>query len=198
MKGPEVLEKVLAGNRRFVTGKNRALGDPVNLGEMVQTQSPIAAVLSCSDARVPPHHVLDKKIGEIFVVRVAGKVPGPSVIGSLEYAVAQLKVPLLLVLGHEGCGAVKAAMEGGAEGVLGELVKEIELAVRSVLEESENHEDAFSEAVKANTRQTMRKLMERSPVISDAVRNGDLILAGAIYSLETGEVTVLPEKGRVL
>lgn len=70
----------------------------------MQSQSPIAAVLSCSDSRVPPEHVLDKKIGEVFVVRVAGKVPGTAVIGSLEYAILHLKVPLLLVLGHEGCG----------------------------------------------------------------------------------------------
>jgi carbonic anhydrase len=78
---------------------------------MVQSQSPIAAVLCCSDSRVPPEHVLDQKIGEIFVVRVVGTVPGPPVIGSPEYAILHLKVPLLLVLGHEGCGVVKAALE---------------------------------------------------------------------------------------
>ena len=72
---------------------------------MVHIQSPFAAVLCCSDSRVPPDHVLDRKLEEIFVVRVAGKVPGPAVVGSLEYAVAHLKVPLLRVPGHEGCGA---------------------------------------------------------------------------------------------
>ena len=101
---------------------------------MVQSQSPIAAVLSCSDSRVPPEHVLDKKIGEVFVVRVAGKVPGTAVIGSLEYAILHLKVPFLLVLGHEGCGAIKAALEcvgTGAKGALGELIREIEPAVQA-------------------------------------------------------------------
>jgi len=73
---------------------------------MVQSQSPLAAILSCSDSRVPPEHVLDKKIGEIFVVRVAGQITGTAIVGSLEYAVEHLKVPLLLVLGHEGAGIV--------------------------------------------------------------------------------------------
>ena len=108
MKGSEVLEKILHGNKRFLQGERTGVCNPVDvdLGAMVQDQSPIDAVLSCSDSRVPPEHVLDKKIGEIFVVRVAEKVPGTAVVGSLEYAVNHLKVPLLLVLGHEGCGAV--------------------------------------------------------------------------------------------
>ena len=136
MKGSEVLEKILSGNKRFVQGERTSVCNRVDedLGAMVQSQSPISAVLSCSDSRVPPEHVLDKKIGEVFVGRVAGKVPGPSVIGSLEYAVAHLKVPLILVLGHEGCGAIKAALEGvgtGAKGALGELIREIEPAVQA-------------------------------------------------------------------
>ena len=108
MKGSEVLEKVLHRNKRFLQGERTGVCSPVDvdLGAMVQDQSPIAAVHCCSDSRVPPVNVLDKKIGEIFVVRVAGKVPGIAVIGSLEYTVNHLKVPLLLVLGHEGCGAV--------------------------------------------------------------------------------------------
>jgi carbonic anhydrase len=120
---------------------------------MVHSQSPVAAVLSCYDSRVPPEHVLDKKIGEIFVVRVAGKVPGTAVIGSLEYAVVHLKVPLLLVLGHEGCGAIKAALEGAgkeAGGALGELIREIEPAVKPVLQQEEEVEDIMHEAVRAS------------------------------------------------
>jgi carbonic anhydrase len=127
MKGSEILEKILNGNKRFVQGERTGVCNPVDvdLKTMVQSQSPMAAVLCCSDSRVPPEHVLDKKIGEIFVVRVAGQVTGTAVIGSLEYAVEHLKVPLLLVLGHERCGAVKAALEGEALGAVGELIKEI-------------------------------------------------------------------------
>lgn len=200
MKGSEVLEKILSGNKRFVRGERTGLCNPVDvdLKTMVHTQSPLAAVLSCSDSRVPPDHVLDKKIGEIFVVRVAGKVPGPVVVGSLEYAVAHLKVPLLLVLGHEGCGAVKAALESsedGAEGALGELIREIEPAVKPILEQYEDVEDVMQEAVRATIWHTMNKLLERSPLIAKAVKDGRLMLKGAVYSLTTGEVTILDEEG---
>lgn len=200
MKGSEVLEKILNGNRRFVQGERTGLCNPVDvdLKAMVHTQSPLAAVLSCSDSRVPPEHVLDKKIGEIFVVRVAGKVPGPVVIGSLEYAVEHLKVPLLLVLGHEGCGAVKAALEnseGGVEGALGELIREIEPAVKPILEQYEDNEDVMREAVQATIWHTMNKLLERSPLIARAVKTGRLMLKGAVYSLTTGAVTILDEEG---
>jgi carbonic anhydrase len=155
MKGSEVLEKILSGNKRFVRGERTGVCNPVDvdLGAMVHSQSPVAAVLSCSDSRVPPEHVLDKKIGEVFVVRVAGKVPGTAVIGSLEYAVVHLKVPLLLVLGHEGCGAIKAALEGAgkeAGGALGELIREIEPAVKPVLQQEEEVEDIMHEAVRAS------------------------------------------------
>ncbi len=94
--------------------------------------------------------MLDKKIGDIFVVRVAGNVPVTAVIGSLEYAVEHLKVPLLLVLGHEECGAVKAALQGEATGAVGELIKEIGPAVRPVLDQEEDVEDVVLEAVLAN------------------------------------------------
>jgi len=200
MKGSEVLEKILHGNRRFVLGERTGLCNPVDvdLGSMVHSQNPMAAVLCCSDSRVPPDHVLDKKIGDIFVVRVAGKVPGPAVVGSLEYAVEHLKVPLLLVLGHEGCGAVKAALQsdgGEAEGALAELIREIEPAVRPILCQAEEVGDVMKEAVHATVWHTMSKLLERSPLIAEAVADGRLMLKGAVYSLTTGEVTILEEEG---
>jgi len=201
MKGSEILDKILHGNRRFVQGERTGVCNPVDvdLKSMVLSQSPIAAVLSCSDSRVPPDHVLDKKIGEIFVVRVAGKVPGPAVVGSLEYAVEHLKVPLLLVLGHEGCGAVKAALDssgGRAEGPLAELIREIEPAVRPIQDRAEECEDVMEEAVRATVWHTMEKLLERSSVIAKAVEDGDLMLKGAVYSLTTGEITILDEEGQ--
>jgi carbonic anhydrase len=145
---------------------------------------------------VPPEHVLDRKIGEIFVVRVAGKVPGPAVIGSLEYAVSHLRVPLLLVLGHEKCGAVKAALEGmgsTAVGALGALIQELEPAVRPVLDQEEKVKDILHEAVHASVWFTMNRILERSQIIRDAVEEGVLLLKGAVYSLQTGEVTILEE-----
>ena len=201
MKSSEVLEWILKGNKRFLRGERTGICNPVDvdLGSLVHRQRPIAAVLSCSDSRVPPEHVLDMKIGEIFVVRVAGKVPGPAVVGSLEYAVEQLKVPLLLVLGHEGCGAVKAALAGvenGARGALDELIREIVPAVQPVLEQAEDGADVMHEAVYANVKFTVNRILERSPVIAAAVRNGKLLSVGAVYSLQTNEITLLEEKGQ--
>jgi carbonic anhydrase len=142
VKGSEFLEEILSGNKRFVQGERTGLCNPVDvdLGTMVHTQGPFAAGLCWTDSRVPPDHVLDRKTGETFVVRVAGRVPGPAVVGNLEYAVEHLKIPLLLVPGHEGCGAVKAALEGiedGAVGALSELIREIEPAVRPILDQDE-------------------------------------------------------------
>ena len=135
MKGSELLEEILSVNKRFFQRERTGLYNPVDvdLGTMVPTQSPFSAVLCRSDSTAPPDHMLDRKLGEIFAVRVAGKVPGTAVVGSLEYAVEHLKVPLLVVPGHEGRGAVKAALEGiegGAVGAPNELIREIEAAVR--------------------------------------------------------------------
>ena len=126
---------------------------------------------------------------------VAGNIAGLSELGSLEYAVALLKTPLLLVLEHEGCGAVKASLAGSAEGAIGKLIEEIAPAVRPVLEQSEKVDDVELEAIKANVWHTMGKLVQRSPIISEAVRSGDVELAGAVYSLEAGSVTILTEDG---
>jgi carbonic anhydrase len=128
-------------------------------------------------------------------VRVAGNIAGLSELGSLEYAVEHLKVPLLLVLGHEGCGAVKAALQGEVPGALGELIKEIGPAVRPVLDQEEEVEDVVLKAVQANVWHTMEKLLERSPVIVGAVQSGSLMLTGAVYSLTTGQITLLVEEG---
>lgn len=167
----------------------------VDLAAMVDGQSPIAADLCCADSRVGPEHVMDQGLGDIFVVRVAGNIAGISELGSLEYAAEHLKVPLLLVLGHEGCGAVKAALQGDATGAIGELIKEIGPAVRPVLDQEEEVEDVELEAVQANIWHTMGKLIERSSVIAGAVQSGSLMLTGAVYSLTTGQITLLDEEG---
>lgn len=193
MTGTDVLEKLMQGNGRFVAGDR--IGGDVDLAGMVESQSPIAAVLCCSDSRVPPEHVFDQGVGDIFVVRVAGNIAGPSELGSLEYDVAHLKIPLLMVFGHEGCGAVKATLAGDADGAVGELLKEIAPAVRPVLEQSDKFDNMELEAVTANIWHTMGKLVERSPIIAEAVQNEGLTLTGAVYSLATGKVTILAQDG---
>ena len=129
------------------------------------------------------------------MVRDAGNIAGLSELGSLEYTVNHLKVPMLLALGHEECGAVKAVLEGEAPGAVGDLIEEIGPAVRPVLNQEEEVEDVVLEAFQANVWHTMGKFIERSPAIAEAVQNGSLVLSGAIYSLTTGKVTILEKEG---
>ena len=105
MTGEQVLDILLTGNRRYLEGRKSGVHQVPDRQQLVAGQNPHAAVLCRSDSRVPPEHIFDQTHGEIFVVRVAGNIAGPSEVGSLEYAVEHLKVPLILVMGHEGCGA---------------------------------------------------------------------------------------------
>jgi carbonic anhydrase len=135
MTGEQVRNTLLAGNKRYLEGRRIAANREPDRQQLVAGQIPLAAVLCCSDSRVPPEHIFDQAHGEIFVVRVAGNIARPSEVGSLEYSVQHLKVPLVLVMGHEGCGAVKAALEGTpASGALGGLIDEIAPAVQPVLQ----------------------------------------------------------------
>lgn len=128
----EALAKLVAGNTRFVEGK-QAQKDVGNTRrtELTKGQQPFAVILSCSDSRVPPEHIFDQGLGDIFVVRVAGNVADSIELGSVEYAAEHLGSPLILVLGHQMCGAVKATVAGGKpEGNIGSIVKKIEPAVK--------------------------------------------------------------------
>lgn len=169
------IRRLIEGNTRFISRHGRELEK--HLGG----QRPFAAVLTCSDSRVPPEMIFDAGIGDIFVVRDAGNIAlGASVIGSLEYAVEHLQVPLLLVLGHTRCGALHAAEQGpGDHTSIGEIVNEI----RSSFGDTDH--------LRANVRMQVSHLLERSPAISAAVRSGKLVIRGAVYHLEDGTVEFL-------
>jgi carbonic anhydrase len=195
------MDKILSANRRFVQGKRIGICNPVdvNLGTMADSQSPIAAVLSCSDSRVPPARVPDRKKGEIFVVRVADKVPVSAVIRNLEYAFEHLKVFLMHVFGYEGCGAVEDALEvmgGCTDGTPGNLIKELEPAVMPLLIQREKYEDVLHEAAYASVRCTIDRILERSRGIADAFKKGALLIKGAVYALLTGELSLLEQRGQ--
>ena len=123
----EALQKLIDGNKRFVTGQFalKDLGD-ARREELVKGQKPFAVILTCSDSRVPPEHIFDQGLGDIFVVRNAGNVVDPVTLGSIEYAVEHLLAPLVVVLGHDYCGAVKAAVDGGeAPGSIGAIIAKL-------------------------------------------------------------------------
>ena len=159
--------------------------------ELTAGQHPHAEILSCSDSRVPPEIILDQGLGDLFVIRVAGNVATDTEIGSLEYGAEHLHIPLLVVMGHESCGAVTAAVEGGeAEGHIASLVKLIKPAVDKSRGMSG---DPIANAVRLNVQMVVKQLRESTPILSELVAQGKLKIVGGVYSLETGKVTWLTE-----
>lgn len=183
------LAKLMEGNQRFVQRKRlNPHQDEARLTEVAEGQTPFAAILSCADSRVVPEIAFDQGIGDLFVVRVAGNIAITEDIASEEYAVGVLGTPLLMVLGHERCGAVKAALEmTELPGVIESLV----FAIRPAVEISENEAgDRLTNAVKANVRLQVQRL-QNSSVIAQAIEAGKLNIVGAFYDLDTGEVSLV-------
>jgi carbonic anhydrase len=174
------------GNERFVAGRleGKDVG-PLKRKELAAGQHPFAIVLGCADSRVPPEYVFDRGLGEIFVVRVAGNVGEPFALGSIDYAVEHLHVPLIVVLGHEKCGAVAAALgKTKPQGNLGKLIDEIHVGGHL----ADDKDKALAEAVENNARHQAESLSERSTVIRQQVQEKKLQIIAGVYSLETGKV----------
>ena len=169
MQSPEsVLTRLKEGNARFVADKGEgALRDAARRGELTGGQQPWAIVLSCADSRVVPELAFDTGLGELFVLRVAGNVANTSTIASIEYAVAHIGTPVIVVLGHESCGAVTAAIAGGDNGYnLNHLLAHIEPAKAKCSSSDVN------EVVKTNAGLAAQDLVSRSAIISGAVNSG--------------------------
>jgi carbonic anhydrase len=191
----EALERLRKGNERFVRGRARfPTVQREVLAELAKGQQPYATVLGCSDSRVPPELLFDAGFGELFIIRVAGNVLGPSIAGTLQYAGTHLHTPLFVVLGHEGCGAVEAAIAEKFHGArhrsrIAALLKNIDPALEH-LDRALPAPALLSAAVEANVRATIRKVLE-SPEGKARAKRGDVKLVGAIYDLATGRVRFL-------
>ena len=191
----DALRRLIEGNARYRAGLSRFTGmRPEMLEELAHGQQPFATILGCADSRVPPELIFDAVLGELFVVRVAGNVMSPEVAGSLQYAGAHLDTPLFVVFGHEGCGAVKAALESSRHGVqhrsrIQHLVDAIVPALEGI-DQSLAPQDQLAHAVEANVRWTMRQIAE-SPEGRARLADGRMMLVGAIYDLATGAVRLL-------
>lgn len=186
----EVLETLKAGNKRFVEGK---LEHPNHCQEsrelLAKGQAPIATVLTCADSRVPPVDIFDQGLGDVFVVRVAGNIVGDHTLGSIEYAVKHLKTPLVVVMGHECCGAVGAVASGATlDGHISTLAPPIQVAIKKV-EDQEG--DLVDNASRELAKQIADKIANSEPVIADLVKEGQTKVVPAYYSLQTGEVSFL-------
>ncbi len=190
------LRRLIDGNRRFLRGDARfATVRKEVLVQLAREQRPYATILGCSDSRVPPELLFDASFGELFVIRVAGNTLSPEVAGSMQYAAVHLKIPLFVILGHEGCGAVSAAVETLYHGVrhrsrIARLVKSITPALKG-LNRKLPPDRLLSEAVEANVRWTMSEIL-KSPEGKARVAEGRVKIVGrGIYGIKSGRVNVL-------
>jgi len=194
IEAEEAVKRLLEGNRRYIAGRNSANHRTAKRrSEVSKGQHPFAIIVGCSDSRVPPEILFDQGIGDLFVVRSAGNVIDDIAIGSIEYAVEHLGVQLIMVLGHERCGAVDATMKGGeVGGKLKFIVEAIKPAVEKAKAKGQiSHGcDLLCSSVKSNARMVAEKIRKASPVLTEAIENGMLRVAGAYYELDSGVVSL--------
>jgi carbonic anhydrase len=196
MTADQALARLVAGNKRFVAGKARfPTVQKEVLADLAKAQRPYATVVGCSDSRVPPELVFDASFGELFIVRVAGNVMSPEVMGSIQYAAMHLETPLFVVMGHAGCGAVEAALntlhQGRRERARIALLLERILPGLRGIDTTLPAKAMMSAAVEANVRWSMQQVLD-TPEAQARQAEGVLKLVGAVYELTTGRVRFLP------
>jgi carbonic anhydrase len=198
MSGAEAILTLKEGNERFLAAE-RGDDDPFTFTDLSSGQAPFAAVVACSDSRVPVETIFNQGAGQLFVIREAGNLAGPHAMASLEFAAEALNVPLILVLGHSSCGAVKAALASVASDEpsalpphLDKMVQElvVHLGLRSD-EGSTTPVPPVPEAVERSVNLTCQQIVATSEAIAAKVRTGKLMLRGGVYDLETGRVSIL-------
>ena len=194
----EALQRLRDGNRRFVTEiRNQdTLSSQTRRREVAAAQEPFAIILGCSDSRVPAEIIFDQGLGDLFVIRVAGNIVAPSQIGSVEFAATRYGTPLVVVLGHSSCGAILATLEELRLRVedqsrnLRSIVDRIRPSVEALLETDVRHDEKalVHQSVRANIRMSANHLRHGSELLEQLILKNGLLVVGAEYSLETGEV----------
>ncbi|KUG56655.1 carbonic anhydrase [Kocuria rosea subsp. polaris] len=191
-------QRLREGNARFIAGESLHPNQDASRRQSVAGgQNPFAVIFGCSDSRLAAEIIFDLGLGDAFVVRTAGQVIDDAVLGSIEYSVANLGTPLIMVLGHDSCGAVTAAhaVAGSGQMPRGFQRDLIERIMPSVLETQRAGRQDVNSAVVEHTKQTASRLMEQSRVIADAVSNGDVAVVGVFYHLEDGEAELVHGHG---
>jgi len=192
----EILRTLREGNQRFVNNVRSvdAMATQARRAALVEKQSPGAVILSCSDSRVPAEIVFDCGLGDLFVVRVAGNVVAPSLLGSVEFAVATFGTPLVIVMGHTKCGAIAATVDAlqkrtTAPSVsIDDIVQRIAPAVTELVQRDGPRDALLRDATHANIRASVDRLRHGSAILEDRVTRSELMIVGAEYSLESGRV----------
>ncbi|MFT4832567.1 MAG: carbonic anhydrase [Maribacter sp.] len=191
----EVLESLKAGNERFVRSDLTARDHSAQIRESADTQFPKAIILSCVDSRVPVEDVFDKGIGDIFVARVAGNFINEDILGSMEFATKVAGAKLILVLGHENCGAIHAAIDGAKMGHITKMLENIKPAIkRSNLAtgpRSSQNRLLVHEVCENNVRIAMENIVKESPLLKTMMENGEIGIEGAVYDMDTGVVNFI-------
>ena len=191
----QALERLMAGNARYVAGKTAPINFATTRQALAGGQNPYACLLSCADSRIGPEFCFDEGRGDLFVTRVAGNFVNTDILASLEYGTAVLGAPLIMVLGHTSCGAIGAAVQAYTEnasfpGHIQALTTALAPAVRQAAKSAKG--DALvAAATKDNVRLNVKMLTESNPIISDRVAKGKLKIVGGIYDLVTGQVDLV-------
>jgi carbonic anhydrase len=190
----EAISKLKEGNGRYTSGNLQHPGQTTaRRTELAKTQHPFAAIVSCSDSRVPPEIVFDQGLGDLFIVRVAGNVINDEGLGSIEYSVDHLGTRLIVVLGHQRCGAVQAAKETiAAKGKAPGHIESLVTAIKPAVEATVNGD--LDATIKANVKHVVDVLRSSTPILKAKVDSREVQVTGAYYSLDTGSVTFLDEK----
>jgi carbonic anhydrase len=199
----DALARLRAGNERFVAGTRslEAMLSPMRRHELVDGQSPFATILTCSDSRVPVELLFDQGLGDLFVIRVAGNVVAPSLVGSVEYAAAVLGCELVVVMGHSRCGAVKTTLDvlrGQAQVPsenIRDIVDRIRPSISSLAREQSGDPNVLDRAIAANVHASVDALRHGSPLLEQRIKQGTLAVIGATYDIGSGLVDFsdLPE-----
>jgi carbonic anhydrase len=193
----EALRHLVAGNHRFMTGQPLSpRRSPEEFRSLAQGQFPEAVIVSCADSRVAPEILFDVGVGDIFVVRVAGNVidgAGATVKGSIEYAIAELNVPLIMVLGHSSCGAVKAAIQhlNNKDSLPGAINALVELIKPAVAKSKGATGDPLENAIRQNVEIGVERLQKLQPILAPRVKDGKVKVVGGVYDLATGGVMLV-------
>jgi carbonic anhydrase len=189
VNGETALRQLMEGNNRYVAAKTAHPNQTTaRRAEVIEGQHPFAVVVGCSDSRVPPEIIFDQGLGDLFVVRLAGHVLNDEALGSIEYAVEHLGTRLIMVLGHDKCGAVTTAVKGGdAPGHIGSIVKAIAPAVKKV---QSRPGDLLENAIRENVAMVVEQLQSSAPLLQALVKNGGIKIVGAHYHLDDGRVTL--------
>ena len=187
LNAQQALARLMAGNKRFVSGQPMATHrDSPRRDEVAKGQHPLAIIVCCSDSRVPPEMVFDVGLGDIFVVRVAGNVLDPIALGSIEYAAEHLHVPLVVVMGHERCGAVTAAL--GKTAPPQHILAIVEAIQHNIHGLTPDAKDPVDQAVRANAAAVAKQIADSEPLLKEMVTSGHLRVSAVRYDLDDGAV----------